>query len=306
MNTLGLEFLKQLQAIRTRAGEDFFFGVTLGGEGFWLLGVLGILFWVFGARLAYRAGFALAVGDLVSGAVKSVVCLPRPWVRDPGIVPVKAAQFGAWGFSFPSGHVANTTLLWGGVAAAARKGWVWVPVVVWIGAVAFSRMYLGVHTPVDVAGAMILAIPLVWAMGRLYDWTERNPLCLWRVLAGVFLVALATWAFVTFKPMPEGTEAGFAKDAFRAVAAMAGFFGAWFVERKLIRFDPARLGGYRIVAVVVGLLVLSLMLAHMRRLLAPFLGGDGAAYAAAAANPVWIFVVWPLLLKGLEKPLPRG
>ena len=303
MNTLGLEFLKQLQAIRTRAGEDFFFGVTLGGEGFWLLAVLGILFWVLGPRLAYRAGFALAVGDLLAGVIKSVVCLPRPWVRDPSIVPMKAAQFGAWGFSFPSGHVANTTLLWGGVAAAVRKGWMWIGVVIWIGLVAFSRMYLGVHTPLDVAGSLVLAIPVVWGMGRLYDWTEQKSSHAWWVVAGVVLVAVATWGFVSLKPMPEGTEAGFAKDAFRAVAALAGFFGAWFVERKWIRYDPARLGGYRIVAVVVGLLVLSLLLSNLRRLLAPFLGGDGAAYVAAAANPVWIFVVWPLLLKGLEKPI---
>ena len=303
MNTLGLEFLKQLQAIRTRAGEDFFFGVTLGGEGFWLLAVLGILFWVLGPRLAYRAGFALAVGDLLAGVIKSVVCLPRPWVRDPSIVPMKAAQFGAWGFSFPSGHVANTTLLWGGVAAAVRKGWMWIGVVIWIGLVAFSRMYLGVHTPLDVAGSLVLAIPVVWGMGRLYDWTEQKSSHAWWVVSGVVLMAVATWGFVSLKPMPEGTEAGFAKDAFRAVAALAGFFGAWFVERKWIRFDPARLGGYRIVAVVVGLLVLSLLLSNLRRLLAPFLGGDGAAYVAAAANPVWIFVVWPLLLKGLEKPI---
>ena len=305
MNTLGLEFLKQLQAIRTRAGEDFFFGVTLGGEGFWLLAVLGILFWVFGARMAYRAGFALAVGDLLSGVIKSVVCLPRPWERDLAIVPMADAKWGAWGYSFPSGHVANTVLLWGGVAAAVRKGWAWIPVVIWIGLVAFSRMYLGVHTPVDVMGSLVLAVPLVWGMGQLYDWTERNLSRAWRVLAGVLLVAVATWLFVSFKPMPEGTEAGFAKDAFRAVAALTGFFWAWFVERKWIRFDPARLGGYGMVAVVVGLLVLSLMLSNLRRLLAPFLGGEWAAYVAAAANPVWIFVIWPLLLKGLEKPVSR-
>ena len=305
MNTLGLEFLKQLQAVRTRAGEDFFFGVTLGGEGFWLMAVLGILFWVFGARLAYRAGFALATGDLITGALKSTFCVPRPWVRDVGILPTADAKWGAYGYSFPSGHVANTALLWGGVAAAVRTCWLWVPVLLWIGLVAFSRMYLGVHTPVDVMGSLVLAVPTVWAMGRLYDWTERNPSRAWRVLAGVVLVAVATWVFVRFKPMPEGSEAGFSKDAFRAVAALLGFSGAWFVERKWIRFDPARLGGYRIVAVGVGVCILSLMSSNVRRLLAPFLGGDGAAYVAAAANPVWIFVVWPLLLKGLEKPIPR-
>jgi hypothetical protein len=86
---------------------------------------------------------------------------------------------------------------------------------------------------------------------------------------------------------------------------LLGFFGAWFVERKHIRFDPAKLGGYRVLAVAVGVLVLSLMIGNLPRLLAPFLGLEMASYVAAAANPIWIFVVWPFLLRGLEKPAPR-
>lgn len=305
MNGLGLSFVKWLQEFRTPAGEQFFYGVTLGGEGIWLLAALGILFWVFGARIAYRAGFAVATGDLLAGTLKNVFCIARPWLRDPEIVPMAAAQWGAYGYSFPSGHMANTALLWGGVAAAVRKGWLWIPVVLWIGLVGFSRMYLGVHSPVDVAGSLILAIPVVWAMGRLYDWTERKPSLAWVVLAGAVIVAAAVWLYIRRMPVPQGHDLGFPKDAIRAVWAMLGFFGAWYVERTYIRFDPRRLGGYRFVAVVIGVLVLSLMLGNLRKLLAPYLGGDGASYAVAAANPIWIFVVWPFLLKGLEKPLPR-
>jgi membrane-associated phospholipid phosphatase len=305
MNGIEFDFLRWLQELRTRTGEDFFFGVTLGGEGFWLLAALGVLFWVFGARLAYRAGFALATGDLLTGALKSLFCVPRPWLRDPTLFPMRDAQWGAVGYSFPSGHVANTALLWGGLAAAARKGWLWIPALAWIGLVAFSRMYLGVHTPMDVVGALLLAMVVVWAMGRVYDWTERNPARAWMVLAGAVLAAAAAWAFLRYKPMPMDADPGFHKDGFRAMAAMLGFFVAWYVERKHVQFDPAKLGGYRIVAVVVGVAVLSLMLGNLPRLLAPYMGGDGAAYAAAAANPIWVSVVWPYLLKGLEKPAPR-
>lgn len=305
MNEMGLTFLKWLQEVRTPAMEEFFLGVTRGGEGLWILAMAGTLFWVFGARLAYRVGFALSAGDLLTGALKSTFCVPRPWVRDPSIWPVADAQWGAFGYSFPSGHAANTALLWGGLAAAVRRWWLWIPALVWIGLMAASRMVLGVHTPVDVAGSLLLAIPVVWGMGWIYDWTERNPSRAWLVLAGAVLVAAAAWVFVRFKPMPEDADPNFSKDAFRSVWGMLGFYGAWFVERKYIRFDPAKLGGYRVLAVAVGVLMLSLMIGNLPRLLAPFLGADAAAYAAAAANPIWIFVVWPLLLRGLEKPAPR-
>ncbi len=305
MNALELEFLKRLQEWRTPEIEEFFLQITRSGEGFWLLAIAGSLFWVFGARIAYRMGFALATGDLLTGALKSTVCMPRPWMLDPAIVPVPEAQYGAFGYSFPSGHTANTALLAGGAAAAARKGWVWILAVAWIGLMAFSRMVLGVHTPSDVVASLLLAAPAVMVMGRIYDWTERNPSRAWMVLAGAALAAAAAWGFVRFKPMPEGGDPGFSKDAFRAVWGMLGFFAGWFVERKYIRYEPAKLGGYRVVAVAVGVLVLSLMIGNLPRLLAGFAGLEAASYIAAAANPIWIFVVWPLLLKGLEKPSPR-
>lgn len=305
MNELGLSCLKWLQEWRTPAIEDFFLEVTKGGEGFWILAIAGSLFWLFGARLAYRVGFALTAGDLLTGALKSTFCVPRPWVRDLSILPVPDAQWGAFGYSFPSGHAMNTAVLGGGLAAAVRRWWAWVPALAWIGLMAFSRLVLGVHTPVDVAGSLLLAIPVVWAMGWVYDWTERNPSRAWLVLAGAVLVAGAAWLFVRYKPMPLDADPGFSRDAFRSVWGMLGFYGAWFVERKYIRFDPAKLGGYRLLAVVLGVLGLSLLIGNLRRLLAPFLGADGASYAAAAANPIWIFVVWPFLLRGLEKPAPR-
>ncbi|HAL91802.1 MAG TPA: hypothetical protein DCM68_02100 [Verrucomicrobia bacterium] len=305
MNELGLAFLKQLQAWRTPGIEEFFLNVTKGGEGFWILAIAGTLFWLFGARIAYRVGFALATGDLLAGALKSTFCVPRPWVRDPAILPVPEAQYGAFGYSFPSGHTMNTALLWGGLAAVAKKWWLWIPALLWIGLVAFSRMVLGVHTPVDVIGSLVLAVPAVWVMGRIYDWTERNPSRAWMVLATAVLAAIAAWVFVRYKPMPPDADPNFSQDAFRSVWGMLGFFGAWFVERKYIRFDPAKLGGYRVLAVVVGVLVLSLMIGNLRRLLAPWLGVEIASYVLAAANPIWIFVAWPFLLKGLEKPAPR-
>lgn len=305
MNELGLTFLKRLQEWRTPEIEEFFLDVTKGGEGFWILAIAGTLFWLFGARIAYRTGFALATGDLLTGALKSTFCVPRPWLRDPAILPVPEAQYGAFGYSFPSGHTANTALLAGGLAAAIGRWWLWIPALAWIGLVAFSRMALGVHTPVDVAGSLLLAVPVVWGMGWIYDWTEKNPSKAWLVLAGAALAAAVAWVFVRYKPMPLDADSRFSQDAFRSVWGMLGFFGAWFVERKYIRFDPAKLGGYRLVAVAVGVLVLALMIGNLPRLLAPFLGAEKASYAAAAANPIWIFVVWPFLLKGLEKPAPR-
>ena len=306
MNELGMDCLRWMQMNRTPGGDDFFLFLTQWGAGFWLMAILGVLFWVWGPAVGYRAGLALMTGDLMNSVVKNAFCIPRPWVRDPTLLPVGDAKWGAFGYSFPSGHATSSASLWGGIAAASKRWWLWVLVLGWIGLTGFSRIYLGVHTPVDVVTSWLLAIPVVWGAMRAVTWTERYPSRTWMVLGGVALLAVAGGVFMHARPVPEGADVfRFGRDTYRAVAALLAFVAAWHIERTYIRFDPARLGAYRIVAVAVGVLVLSLMMAHLRRLVAPWLGENGAMYALAVACPVWIFVVWPFLLKGLEKPLPR-
>jgi undecaprenyl-diphosphatase len=73
--------------------------------------------------------------------------------------------------SFPSGHVAATTLLYAAITVLAvprvRAWWRWLFVVAAVGIplwVALSRMYRGMHHPTDVLGSLILAAGWLAAM----------------------------------------------------------------------------------------------------------------------------------------------
>ena len=135
-------------------------------HGFWagisFLGDLG-WFWVFTAvilalnpktRSAGLAAIAaLALSTFISNVIlKNAVMRPRPFEALTQIVPLVSAS----GYSFPSGH---TTAAF----ACAFTYWRLLPkyfsifVMALAALVSFSRMYLGVHYPLDVLGGIATA-----------------------------------------------------------------------------------------------------------------------------------------------------
>jgi undecaprenyl-diphosphatase len=94
-------------------------------------------------------GWALRLGIL------SAVARPRP----------DHALWDATGYSFPSGHTTNATLMliligvvaWPALRSAGRRGFV-VGATILALAVALSRVVGGVHWPTDVLGGLLLAI----------------------------------------------------------------------------------------------------------------------------------------------------
>jgi undecaprenyl-diphosphatase len=78
----------------------------------------------------------------------------RPFVKNINIVPVYIAR----GSSFPSGHTSATTATAMAVSRAYPKWYVIAPSFLWAGSVGYSRMYLGVHYPTDVAAGAALGV----------------------------------------------------------------------------------------------------------------------------------------------------
>jgi undecaprenyl-diphosphatase len=107
-----------------------------------------------GRTVAITVAFAVAASDQVSsGLIKHLVMRTRPCFELDGVRQL-IEQSRSW--SFPSSHAAN-------VSAAAwilsRSYSRWTPAF-WIfaGAVAFSRIYVGVHYPLDAAAGWLVGI----------------------------------------------------------------------------------------------------------------------------------------------------
>ena len=103
---------------------------------------------------------------LLAGFVKEIWGRPRPDELLQGVVNLDNVI----GSGFPSGHVALATALALTVGHYLPKKYNWL-VPVWIVAVAYSRIYLGVHAPLDIIGGFAVGW-LSYALFRqirLYD-----------------------------------------------------------------------------------------------------------------------------------------
>jgi membrane-associated phospholipid phosphatase len=115
-------------------------------------------------RLAAFLLFALAVESASYRATTLAVHRDRPDVPRLEKLPVDA--------SYPSGHTAASIVVYGGLALllasrienrAARIA-IWAVAVLVPVFVAFSRMYRGMHHPLDVAGGVMIGIAALYAL----------------------------------------------------------------------------------------------------------------------------------------------
>lgn len=144
----------------------------LGIEGTYLL-VLPILFWSVHRKFAMRVGFILLASMYVNNWLKVVFGVVRP-SGIPGIRTLDLAT--GPGYSLPSAHTQEALTFFGTLAMALRRfrGLAWLGAFVLALIIGASRVYAGLHWPVDVLLGLLLGLLFSvfgWLVGRW--WTYR-------------------------------------------------------------------------------------------------------------------------------------
>ncbi len=138
-------------------------------------------------------------------------------------------------------------------------------------------MYLGVHTPLDVGVAFLLAGALVFALWRCYRDEESFRRAERFVLAAMLLLALAYAVWVNLMRFPADVDADNlfhgVKNGWSLLGAVLGLVVSYLYDEKRLHFSvKAPLPG-QICKVVLGLALLLGLRAGLKALFAALAGG---------------------------------
>jgi len=279
----GVEILQAIQTIQSPLLDRLLGFITnLHHEAVYVL-ILPLLYWLYDKQFGRYMFSVFFIGFWSNAALKQVFQTPRP---DPTQVRVILAETGG-GYSFPSGHAQTPLVFWGAIAHHLQRRWFTWFTVVLVFLIGFSRLYIGVHWPLDVIGGWAIGLAVLWLMVRSRPfWTgQRQGLAL-RVLLAFLMpgAALAVLALL------GGVDA----IAWPVCGAYGGLLLGSALEEEWVRFDP-RLGtpAQHLVKLAAGL-VLVLAVKEGAKLVLPDTGpGDMVRYwlvalTATLAAP-WVF-----------------
>ena len=239
--------------------------------------------------------------------LKLTACIYRPWIRDARIKPAGDAITTATGYSFPSGHTVTAGPIYGGLAVSAWSWKKWISVILVFLALltGFSRNYLGVHTPQDVAVVMLESVLWLFLTMKIFRYIEKNPAKENIFLLASFIIGWLGIVYITFKPYPMDYVDGkllvdpqkMMNDGYGDIGLLIAFPVARFIEKTWIRFEATGLKGKGLLVGLIGLVPLALMIQFMKAPLDGLLGSHWGHFTNNFILVLYCIALWPLVIK---------
>ena len=301
-----MDILYALEKIRTPFWNGVMSAVTqLGGEVIFIVAAV-VVFWCVSKWEGYYLMTIAFCGTVLNQFLKLICRVPRPWVRDPNFTIVESARAEATGYSFPSGHTQNAIGLFGGMARWGGRRWVRLGLTALALVIAFSRMYLGVHTPADVGVSLVLAAALVLGLYPLMRRAQEKPRYMGYVLAAMLVVSGAFVVFVEAYGFSADTDAenlaSGIGNAWKMLGAVAGMTLAWLLDRRYIHFETQAVWWVQVIKVAVGMALLLAIKSGLKAPLLALLGHEGLAGGVRYFLLVLeAGAVWPLVFRPMSK-----
>ena len=288
-----------LESIRVPGLNELMLAVTYFGDEIAFLVTALILYWCVDKKQGYYILSVGFIGTLANQFLKLWFRIPRPWVKDPNFTILEQAREGATGYSFPSGHTQSGVGTFGGIAYTAKNRIVRILAVVVAVLVPISRMYIGVHTPLDVMVAAAMAVVLIIVL-RPVIFSHDGKYIPW-LLGIMTLLAVAYLCFVEFYPFPADVDAynlshGL-QNAYTLLGSLVGLLVAYLVDEKWLHFPTKAAWWAQILKVAIGLGLVLIIKSGMKIMLNGIFGELAGRAVRYFLMVLMAGTVWPLTFK---------
>lgn len=236
MVEIQIRILQMLQDIRTDFLTAFFTAITMMAEEVYITLFIAIFYWCIDKKRAVRLGYFVLFNSVFNSVIKSMIKMPRPF--NEGVVTAIRKET-ATGFSFPSGHTQTATGFWTGSMIILKTKASVIVGSVMILFVAFSRMYLGVHWPMDVLGGILFGLIFTYFANETLD--EEGKMQKMHVLISSVAVLI-----VLIFPLDT--------SICKAVASLWALCFGGFLEQNYVKFKEKQAIPFQLVKVIIGIL----------------------------------------------------
>ena len=166
-----LNILKFFQSMRNPILNAFFLILTISTEVPVVVLLTAIIYWCINKKYGQKLLFTLIPNIVINTGIKELVKEPRP-IGAKGLKSLRTET--ATGYSFPSGHTQTATTFWTSLILIFKQKWIYILGSIMILGVGLSRLYLGVHWPVDVVGGWIFGIVFTVIFAKLFDIVDKS------------------------------------------------------------------------------------------------------------------------------------
>ena len=189
LSELNLSLFSWINASPEASNTSIHFAIFIANDLLYCIILLFAWFWLRGnydtKKQILKAFIFTSIAILISQCISHVYYHPRPFVMEVGRTLIYHAPNG----SFPSDHMLIfSSIAFSYLFSAQRKLGIFLLIMAWL--VAWSRVYLGVHFPLDMLGAFLLAFAL-----------NFFGLKLWNLYKDKIMQGALTIHFYLFKPL---------------------------------------------------------------------------------------------------------
>lgn len=181
--------IEWIQKLLGTSLQPLFLGITNLGSEYAYIVFLSLYYWLVNPRTGRQLGLLIGFSYGFNVLCKALFDYPRPFELNPNIASPEAIATIEHS-SFPSGHAQSSATFWVYIALYHQHLWLWISSIIIITLIAISRLYLGVHFPIDVVGGLLIGILFAVIGTRCFFGVRQRFLVMVSVVIVTFLLGL--------------------------------------------------------------------------------------------------------------------